>query len=110
MELVIDRRIWLRGKGFEASKLLRREDQKRCCVGIYLQALGVPDKDMEDRSGATSMELPSEATWLVHRGWKSDIAGELYEANDRKGLSLEAREAKIAKLFGTQGVKVKFVN
>lgn len=56
-ELVIDRKIWLRAKREDAKKwklgdatgsyLLREQDGKRCCLGIYLAACGVPDVLLE---------------------------------------------------------------
>jgi hypothetical protein len=51
MKLVIDRSMWLHGEGIVGgeSSLLRTRDGKRCCLGFYCAALGVPDEDLADR-------------------------------------------------------------
>lgn len=127
MKLVIDRNIWLRGEGEEASFLLRQDDQKMCCVGIYLEALGVDRGHLNGANAAhhpgLSEMLPKEAMWLVyqdtmHRWMPSDKACRLYAANDGEQHSLndpsfdteEERENYIRDAFATQGVEVEFIN
>lgn len=40
MILIIDRKRWLRGEGEEVSSLLRRYDNKMCCLGFLCLAIG----------------------------------------------------------------------
>lgn len=74
-ELTIKRSEWLRGEGVIDSALLRKSDQKRCCVGIYGRALGVSDTTLEGK-GWPNMRgymdhgfiwdvKGTEAEWLV---------------------------------------------
>lgn len=110
-ELVIDRRVWFRGEGASASRLLRFEDGKRCCVGIYLQSLGTPDNVMCDVMTAKDLQVPPEAEWL-HFNDKIDHGVDmLYEINDDTDSPTEAcRETKIAEEFAKHDVSVKFVD
>jgi hypothetical protein len=109
MKLVIDRAKWLRG---EKGYLLRSTDGKRCCVGIYLSSLGVPDDAMCDLGTAYAVHekvdlLPAEAKWLVTD--EDCIACRLYEENDDRALPESSREDSIALLFAKRGVEVEFV-
>lgn len=115
-ELVIDRKVWLRGENFYTSCLFRPEDGKRCCVGIYLQSLGVDDEDIAGIESAHGVQcdLPTEAKWLVYNSetngaGASRLASKLYQANDAVGTPGYAREAAIAALFKERDVKVTFV-
>jgi hypothetical protein len=44
--VVVDRATWLHGEGSMASKLQRRGDNKRCCVGFACIAYGVPEDQL----------------------------------------------------------------
>ena len=68
--LTIDRAVWYRGQGPEESKLLRSEDGRRCCIGLYLQACGVPDNALRGKPVAVQLfniALPPEADWTQRR-------------------------------------------
>lgn len=124
MKLVIDRKIWLRGEGSFMSFLLRRADQKQCCVGILCEALGVPKKDLEGVKGCQRLvaDLPA---WLTLPGadpgtfappQKIDLFT-AYEINDEPAPSFSEvaahealREAKITELFAKHDIQVEFVN
>jgi hypothetical protein len=134
MKLTIGRNIWLRGEGADKSSLLRKEDQKMCCVGIYLRNLGVPVEKLTGCNSATSLHyihggglecVPEEARWLVKKDELSDNistpkeALELYRANDSILECSEHdneplfytegdRESAIERLFASHGVEVEF--
>lgn len=129
-ELVIDRNVWLRGEGSHQSCLYRPRDGKMCCVGIYLDACGVPKDRMVAHSNATSLaeKLPDEAKWLFGTSplggtFASADANYLYAVNDTEAGSKpiahpppvtvpdEAfREAEIVRYFAAHHVRVTFIN
>jgi hypothetical protein len=114
-KLTIDRRTWLRGEGKETSYLLRRADQKQCCVGFYLEACGVPRDILVGNEAAHSPEvgeiLPEEAKWLNTKYiYSTPDARCLYGANDSRDLSEEDREAIIKEIFLKHDVEVEFIN
>ena len=114
MKLIIDRKIWFRGT---TSRLLA-EDGRRCCVGIYCAALGVPDEAI--RNGRTVDELDKQedvdsikrlAPWLsgVDIGGNYLNAEKLYLTNDAANISERKREQLISRTFADNGVEVEFV-
>lgn len=118
MKLVIRTSEWVRGKRAAAacaSKLYNPYIKRSCCVGLYLQALGVPKEVLAGRASAARVKvgLPNEAQWLVRQTTfskelvNSDAADALYSANDSVAKN---RKRLIRKLFAKQGVEVEFVN
>ena len=112
-EFTIDRAIWLRGEGGHASRLLRSSDSKMCCVGIYLEACGVPRNallnermpcDISTRYG----KFPQFLDTRVPLGcvYDSDC---LMATNDKVDLDETVRETRITQIFANNGVKVQFV-
>jgi hypothetical protein len=132
MKLVIDRNVWLRGEGSDASRLKRGSDGKFCCIGLYLKECGVDDFYLEGIPDApklvsihSSNVLPVQAGWLVRlpSAFDAPSGGAFYEANDyeipKEDLSeLEEvifkneaeREKKIKEMFLVHGVEVEFIN
>jgi hypothetical protein len=114
MKLTIDRNTWLRGEGSVVSRLLRKDDGKKCCLGFYMNACGVSDSKIEDvRLPSELDDIPSEAAWLVEKniknlGMASPIAFNLMLYND--AFSQFGREEEITKIFKEAGVEVEFVN
>ena len=112
--LVIRRSEWLRGEPLH-SFLLRR-DGKRCCVGIYLAALGFPDEVLRGLPTARSVFLeepdafPESARWLIRDWLDSHVAHELYAINDSTTIDQHEIEANIAALFASQGITVEFTD
>ena len=104
----IDRREWLRGEGTERSALCRSSDGKKCCVGIYLESLGVPIDRMLDVSNANfvAVRLPESAQWLIRGLTATPVARTLYRTNDEK--EVPDREAEIVRQFAANGVTVTF--
>lgn len=109
-KLTIDRKIWLRGEGSVRSKLLRPEDQKRCCIGIYLESCSVPKETLLNKGtyygiAQWGVLLPEETAWL-----HSYVAQAFYTTNDDQTLTEEEREQKLTALFAGQGIEVEFIN
>jgi len=117
MKLTIDRKVWLRGEGGAASKLLRANDGKRCCVGIYLVALGVTDELLTEVSvahgtGSLRRFVADHTPWLAntHVTDASADANYLYSRNDDRGIEESYRERNIAAIFAKHGVEVEFID
>jgi hypothetical protein len=111
--LVIDRKIWLRGEDPETSRLFRKEDKKMCCLGIYLNKCRVSKKNLLDIQSPMSVNvsLPNQAKWLTNpSGDNSDLADTLMKRNDNRHITPKRREADIVAGFAKAGVKVKFKN
>ena len=132
MDMVIDRTEWLRGEGTVKSFLLRESDGKRCCVGIYARALGVPDtqtlncpwprqrrcychidgspfsfgvfKAHADYDDDPVVWRADEAEWLI-----SPDHG-LGGINDDPTMDETVREEAITAIFAKHGVHVSFIN
>ena len=112
----ISRKEWLRGEGAQNSFLLRESDGKRCCVGIYAKALGVPDDKLcgciwPDPRTAGTWDA-AEAPWLLSH-WDAAAASEdrlhLPISNDSRNFTSEIeREHLIAEEFAKHGVEVTF--
>lgn len=110
-EFVISRKKWLRGESSTHSYLLRPEDGKQCCVGIFLTACGTPAEDLLSQKVAErTMRAPE---WLTDRNAfgtempKKDV-DHLYTLNDSPKLPEDVREAEIAAIFARNGVTVSF--
>lgn len=105
-EFTIKRSEWLRGEGRARSRLLRGSDAKKCCVGIYLSACGIPDSHLLDIRAAEDVRLPTPL-WL-HREWlHQEDAFRLYEINDDQ-IEEQDRELEIASIFAAHGITVTF--
>lgn len=122
---VIDRRRWLRG--IEETSLWDEERKAGCCLGLYLEHLGVRHEELEGRDVVPEVDwLPPEAEWLVCRAeccvdagatgtGSGYLATRLYELNDDVIGEGEIedeneRESAIAEVFSRRGVKVEFVD
>lgn len=133
-KLVIDRQIWLRGEGEEASFLLRKTDGKMCCLGIYLLQRGVEPEHLmgvatpDDLLDHHIEDHPKFPDWMVIEGNRnsqlinSPITNRLMSINDAT-IALErdqdgmpepnpaaVDEARLAATFAEVGVEVEFVN
>jgi hypothetical protein len=110
-ELIIDRRVWMRGCAF-TTLLTRFPTRQQCCVGIYLTALGAEDETLIGRSRVSEVwqDVPAAATWLLRdrSSLESSDAQELYSLNDKDCASESRREQKIAEVFERHGIRVVF--
>lgn len=112
-EFVISRKKWLCGEGSSASVLFRPEDQKQCCVGIYLSACGVDNETLSKRSAARLLGLSKLPKWMTEENDgeiqdRFSVIGYLYATNDERGTPDFERESRIAELFARNGVTVSF--
>ena len=84
---------WLQG---ELDSYLLRDDHKKCCLGFYLEALGVPLSHLHMRSTPTdALSVPEDAQWLLKKEvydgdgnvellTDSDISADLINFNDSR--------------------------
>lgn len=116
----IDRKTWFHGQC--GSRLLCQSDNKRCCLGFYLNACGLSDAEIADKSTPLSVfyENPNSVPdWLIEQiglaPIHTEIALHLMDVNDRTMSSAgigyimrTEREAKITELFAQAGITVTF--
>ena len=114
MTFTIDVDKWLRGKGSINSYLLRPEDGRQCCIGLYLTACGIPDEvlNLKRAAGTISCDLPNDALWLMDSSMDgdidSDIAEIFYYDNDSQQLTESERRTRIRRQFSLAGIQVLF--
>lgn len=115
----IDRNTWLRGEGPTRSKLLRSDDGRKCCLGFYSTACGLPDDDIRDVISPSALEEKlgriGEMEWLLDSPSKdheefSESADRLMEFNDNVYGDPAEREQVIVDTFAAQGITVTFIN
>lgn len=126
-ELTIKRSEWLHTledlKAGE-SMLYRTEDGKKCCLGIYAEACGVPvssfanfsqfNQTFRDADNCT-VTLPAEMSWLLvnepgRTGEASEDAKKLMSNNDDTRMLESEKERIIARYFSYHDVHVTFVD
>ena len=116
--LTISRAVWLRGE--RESMLYRPEDGKMCCLGIYLESLGVSKESMKGCDtpghyyGDRKAGRPKTPAWLLRydgmiRPYASTLAMRLMEVNDNPDYTDEEREWLIEDGFGYVGIQVRFI-
>ncbi len=120
MKLVINRSMWLRGASDGVSSLLRRSDNKMCCLGFYAKACGMSDGNIASYSTPDDLPSPLRAHFKSISPWTFKNEGacnsiatlDLIDANDSTsyGLTEHCREDRIAKIFADHGVEVEFVD
>lgn len=112
-ELKINRKYWLRGDKENAYLL---HDGKRCCIGFLAAAMGYSDRRLKEqctiadivKHPLTELQLAQEMRLATQEGFDPQWIKEAYVVNDE--VETDARkEKKLKKLFGTVGVKLKFV-
>ena len=119
MKLTIDRKTWLRGKGADASALLKSDGQM-CCLGFYAKACGLTELQIMDKPAPASVGMVNKPEWdLLFRGDQyhhETNTIDLMLVNDRivstdsnYALNELDRESSIIDLFAKYGVEVEFV-
>lgn len=103
----IDRKIWLRGEGYDKSWLLRSCDEKMCCIGQYALAKGV---DKEALRGIVGLGSIASQYIKNLKFINSNELSRFYFINDREDLTDSEREAKLIDMFLAQGYTVTFMN
>jgi hypothetical protein len=117
MKLTIDRSQWLRGEGSENSYLLRKKDDKMCCLGFFSLQCGFDYLEIRGIKSPISLhqsrwaEKTTEGSFLFRNdGANSEALVQLMEINDTTNYpDDDIREAKIAALFSKHGVEVEFI-
>jgi len=124
-KLTIQRSKWLRGEGPGQSYLIRRTDQKMCCLGFFGLACGLNPERMTDvgspigiplmlketYSKVWSSKVP-EAKFLFSAGGggHSESANDLMNVNDNNNLTESDREREITAIFAKNGIEVVFTD
>jgi hypothetical protein len=113
-KLIIPVANWLHREGGAASALLRPEDGKRCCLGIYLEDnCGISPVFLSNTAAPDLLPDPILAKlprWLtIHRN-NTALAEALMSANDDEddeGDEETTRE-NVRALFATADIEVEF--
>lgn len=58
LKVIVSRRTWLRGEGWQSSYLFRRADQKMCCLGFACLASGLTSSDIAGITMPGGIEEP----------------------------------------------------
>lgn len=110
-EFTIDRTIWLRGENSENSFLLREGDNKKCCIGIYSSACGIPDKKIKNKfaiwtKAADNTIDVEQSDFPIN---DEDLV-EIYRLNDSTEISDSSREKELVDWFNKYNIKLNFIN
>lgn len=133
-KVIIDRLLWLRGEGSDASRLIRPCDGKKCCLGFAGEQCGMSSDDLLDKEYFTCDDPVPEALKFLVDNIKnlptSHAAFTLMIANDIKlgedcpndhefpgnGKPFEPfqseseREAFLTREFLKHGIEIEFIN
>jgi len=135
MKFTVDRKRWWRGHGGYESRLLRSDDDMRCCLGFLASACGYEDAHIREQADPMSITYRmGDHLWpqaLLEPGgdgeWKhTDTCRSIIAVNDVKVDGSDSREyswaTEVAKvktetdreeilrdLFSQVGVEVEFV-
>ncbi len=113
MKLIIDRSKWLHGEGAEASRLLRPNDGKMCCLGQFALVCGISPDSISDERGPTNIGMRSNENWnalLIDDEKATNNAYDLMKTNDRPDSDAYERECEIALIFARIGVEATFID
>jgi hypothetical protein len=114
--LVIDRKRWLRGEGYEKSALYRSRDRKMCCLGSAARQLcGARVADIHGCAGPSIVVKQEVADGfrrlgLMDAGHNTGICHDLMSINDDTSMNSRDRENQLKRLFALIDVAVKFIN
>ena len=109
MKLTIPREWWLRGEGGGMSRLLRVEDRKMCCVGLFaLQVLKMRESQIEDAKTLSDVRDTGCGWPITLNKVPIGSMSEFYSVNDNISISDDIREFALTKLFAKLGVTVEF--
>lgn len=119
-KLVIDRKIWYRGKGSENSALVATTHNKMCCLGFLGTSCGFKKKDM------LHIDTPANLSYKLGVSiakWPDGVVNELgtfaanskwttqaMKINDNGEISDKMREAELKKHFKQIGYLISFIN
>ena len=113
IDLVIDRREWLRGEGSVESYLLRG-DGKLCCLGILGRKLGIADEYLAGRNYPRDLPLEADLMKYPEALHEADgnlnLACRIADTNDSEGISDAVRERDLVPLMLEAGIVVTFTD
>lgn len=103
-------RSWWRGQGCGRSKLVRSQDNKKCCLGFFCLQAGVPRRELVNVP--TPQSLPTRVPQLT----RPDVGGytntrrcqAMMGVNDDEDITDHQRMARLRKLFRAIGVRAIF--
>jgi hypothetical protein len=128
-KFTVERSKWLRGNP-QTSVLLDGDTGKMCCVGFLSRACGLEKRTISEQGtlselanrGGSSAKAVSRRKVLAQflkdlkgRAWRSakyansNVAQEIYEANDMRHAGDGAIEARLRSLFAQLDIDVEFV-
>lgn len=119
MKVTISRQRWLRGEGFESSRLFRESDGKMCCLGMVALAEGCTVDNILEKSAPNSLnvklpKLVSEKAFpplpgapKYENNWTCMA---MMEINDDREISDKEREKELIKLGAGIGYELEFVD
>jgi hypothetical protein len=109
LEIIVERKTWLRGTGSGASALLRNTDKKRCCLGFVAQQSGVTDQNMCGMATPENLpdfyRMPAD---LLTDGCNSNLCFELMQQNDDHSVTDEVRERRLNGLLDDAEASFRF--
>ena len=110
LEVVIDRKLWYRGKGAGGSRLLT-EEGKMCCLGFDALACGLKAEDILyiTSPGSTGYDVPGLVNVDTYHHDNSKVCGEMMMTNDNEVIADGEREKLLTEMAATIGRKFVFV-
>lgn len=114
MKFTVDRKKWLRGVGFEESRLLTGDGQ-RCCFGFVCQQLGMEDDSIMRHLTVGSISFSQRNRRLMDFAFSGnteehDWIWSAYKINDNRSIGDPERESKLVTIFSANGHEIEFVN
>lgn len=115
LELVIDRRKWLRG----GKSVLRTGDGKMCCLGFACIQSGLSEKDIENLTTPSKITCSFEDTFNLITDYDnnsnnipidSEFADQAMFINDDDSIFDTEREEELVNLFSKNNIDLKFIN
>lgn len=114
-EFTVDRSKWLRGEDDE-SMLLRKCDNKMCCLGFFALACGLTRDEISGKSTPSSLairniKLPSTMQFLLdeeNQSIDSRLGNSMMATNDSKNINDDERERQLKLLFEQVGIEILF--
>lgn len=104
----ISKRTWYRGKN-KGSRLIRSDDNKKCCLGFFCLQAGVPRKLLVDMPTPVDVEETGvKIPQLVANKHNTTVTRALMACNDDTLLPDSERSLEMRKLFKRIGVRVIF--
>lgn len=124
MRFEVKRSEWVRGDGSISALLLsennRRPDspeRKRCCLGFFANACGIPDEELEERPSPASVSAFGVSTDWDALSYGSGLSAddtehcrEIITCNDTAGATDTRREKELRRLFDEIGHEIVFVD